>query len=194
VKVIGLTGGIATGKSTVSKWLQKRGFQVIDADQIVHELQSIGSPMLASIAAEFGKSVICADGSLDRKTLGQIIFNDPNARHKLEAIMHPAVRAECNEQIAQSQANVLFLDVPLLFEAGFDDLADVTVVVSATEQTQLQRLMKRDELSFDQAQERIHSQMPIAEKSRRANFVIDNNGNLCELEENIERFLGEIIN
>ena len=189
MKIIGLTGSIATGKSSVSKYLQKRGYEILDADQVVHGLQAAGSPTLAKIAAVFGDVVLGDDGSLNRQVLGQIIFEDAAARHRLEAIMHPMVRAEFERKIDASKADVLFLDVPLLFEAGFDDMTTVTLVISSSTNNQLQRLMKRDGLTKPEAQARIDSQMPMSEKVARADFVIDNNGDLCELEENVEQFL-----
>jgi len=189
MKVMGLTGGIATGKSTVSQLLIDRGYEVIDADAVVHELQAAGSPILAKIAAEFGDSVLLGCGSLDRRALGQIIFNDTGARHKLEALMHPAVRAEFERRIDQSTSDVLFLDVPLLFEAGFDVLTTVNLVISASQENQLQRLMERDGMTESQAQARIRSQMPMSEKVARGDVVIENDGDLDELEENVEQFL-----
>jgi dephospho-CoA kinase len=193
MKIIGLTGGIATGKSSVSRLLRKYGYEVIDADAVVHDLQEVGSPILAKIADEFGDFLFASDGSLDRGVLGQIIFENADARSRLEAIMHPAVRAEFERRIAKSNVNVLFLDVPLLFEAGFTDLTTLNLVISASKKNQLQRLMKRDGYTLSQAQARIDSQMPLSAKIARADFVIDNNGDLCELEENVKRFLGEIL-
>lgn len=193
IKIIGITGGIATGKSYVSKFLQKLGYELIDADVVVRELQSLGSPILAKIVAEFGEQVLCTDGHLDREALGQIVFNDIDARHRLEGIMHPAVRSEFERLISESKSDVLFLDVPLLFEAGFDDLTTFNLVINATRVNQLQRLMKRDGLSEQQAQARIDSQMPMSEKIARGDFVIDNDGDFYELEEKVEQFLKEIV-
>lgn len=193
MKIIGITGGIATGKSSVSRLLQKHGLKVIDADVVVRGLQGVGNPVLAEIVAEFGEQVLCADGSLDRCALGQIVFDDIDARQRLEVIMHPAVRAEFENRISKTTSDVLFLDVPLLFEAGFDGLTTVDLVINATRINQLQRLMKRDGLSSSQAHARIDLQMPMSEKIARADFVIDNDGDFYELEEKVEQFLREII-
>ena len=192
MKIIGLTGGIATGKSSASRLLQKLGFQVIDADAVVHELQTIGSPLLAEIATAFGSTVLHHDGSLNRGELGQMIFGDEPARAKLDAIMHPAVRREFQGRIQQSKAEILFLDVPLLFEAGFDDMTDVNLVIRAQAEMQLSRLQKRDGFTEKEAQARINSQMPMSEKVARADYVIDNNGSLCELEENVKKFISSV--
>jgi len=193
MKIIGLTGGIATGKSTVKQMLQKRGYEVIDADAVVHELQAIGSPLLAEIVNEFGTTVLHDDGSLNRGELGKMIFANAKARAKLNKIMHPAVRASFEKRIQNSKADVLFLDVPLLFEAGFDNMTDINLVISALEDVQLKRLMLRNGLSETEAQARIQSQMTMEEKIARADFVINNSGEIHELEENVDEFLGEIL-
>ena len=193
MKVIGLTGGIATGKSTVSQILIRQGYDVIDADSIVRELQSVGSPLMGKISNSFGTTVLHKDGSLNRGALGKIIFGNDDARRQLDAIMYPVIRAEFEQRIGLLQTDVLFLDVPLLFEAGFDDMTDVNLVINASTQMQLMRLMSRDGFTREEAQSRINSQMPISEKIARANFVIDNSGDFYELEENVERFLEEIL-
>jgi len=192
MKIIGLTGGIATGKSSASKFLKKQGFQIIDADAVVHELQATGSSLLSEIANAFGSTVLHEDGSLNRGKLGKIVFGNADVRAKLDAIVHPVVRAEFEERLRKSKADMLFLDVPLLFEAGFDDMTDVNLVIRASREMQLKRLKMRDGLTEQEAQARINSQMPMSEKVARADFVIDNNGEIHELEENIEKFLGEI--
>ena len=193
MKIIGLTGGIATGKSTVSQLFTKRGYEVIDADAIVHELQKVGSPLLTEIAKVFGQTVLRQDGSLNRKELGQMIFENDTARAKLDGMIHPKVRAAFERRIKASKADVLFLDVPLLFEAGFDDMTHLNLVIKASTKRQLNRLMIRDGLTKQEALTRIHSQMPMHDKVAQADFVIDNEGDLCELEENVEMFLKKIL-
>ena len=193
MKIIGLTGGIATGKSSVSKLLKKRGFQVIDADAVVHELQAIGSSLLSEITKAFGSTVLHDDGSLNRGELGKIAFGNAKNRARLEAMVHPAVRAEFEREIRQSKAEVLFLDVPLLFESGFDDMTAVNLVISASREIQLKRLEERDGLTEQEAHARIDSQMSMCEKVARADFVIDNSGTLCELEENVEKFISSVL-
>lgn len=193
MKIIGLTGGIATGKSTVSRLLLKLGYEIIDADAIVHELQAMGSPLLFEIVKAFGSTVLHENGNLNRGELGKIVFKNDVARNKLDSIMHPAVRAEIERRIQMSQADVLFLDVPLLFEAGFDDMTNVNLVIKASRQVQISRLMKRDNFTKQEVQARINSQILMSEKIIRADFVIDNSGDLCELEENVEKFLKDIL-
>lgn len=193
VKIIGLTGGIATGKSSVSNLLKKRNFQVIDADAVVHDLQQAGSSLLIEMTKAFGSTILHENGNLNRAKLSKIIFSSEKDRLRLERIVHPAVRAEFKRKIRESQAEVLFLDVPLLFESGFDDLTTVDLVISTSSEVQLERLKRRDFLTEQEAKNRISSQMPMHEKVMRADFVIDNNGTLCELEESVEKFLRDIL-
>ena len=192
MKIIGLPGSIATGKSTVSKMLAQRGYEIIDADAVVRELQAKGSPLLSEIVKAFGPTVLHKDGSLNRGELGKIIFSSESARAKLDKIVHPAVRAEFERRIQKSKAEILFLDVPLLFEAGFDDMTAANLVIRASGKKQLKRLMLRDGFSKEEAQARISSQMAMCEKVARADFVIDNSGDLCELEKSVDKVLGEI--
>lgn len=192
MKIIGLTGGIATGKSAVSTILSKKGYQVLDADAVVRQLQVAGSPLLNEMAKAFGTTILNEDGSLNRTKLGGMIFSDEKKRAMLDNLVHPAVRAEFERQIQLAKTDMLFLDVPLLFEAGFDDLADITLVVKASTKRQLERLMLRDGSSERDAQARIDSQMAMNEKVKLADFVIDNEGDLYELAENVERFCENI--
>jgi len=192
MKIIGLTGGIATGKTTASQILAQRGYEIIDADIVVHELQAKNSPLLCKIVKAFGTTILHSDGSLNRGELGKIIFSNESARAKLDGIVHPAVRAEFERRIQISKADILFLDVPLLFEAGFDDMTDINLVISAQERVQLSRLLLRDGFSKAEAQARIRSQMSISEKVERADYVINNSGDLFDLEKNIDRFLAKL--
>ena len=182
--MVGLSGGIGSGKSTVSRLLAALGARVIDADAIVHELQAPGSPMLAEIAAAFGPGVIGPGGRLERAALGAIVFRDAAARARLGAIVHPGVGAEIARRVAQARSEgvaVLVLDIPLLFvgrKAGTGSAArlefDATVVVWAPEDAQIARQMARDGCSRELALERIHAQLPLHEKKALADFVIDN--------------------
>jgi len=190
VKIIGLTGGIATGKSTVSKMLVERGYEVIDADVVARELQVKGSPLLSELVSVFGSTILAEDGNLIRGKLGSIIFTDDKARSKVDDIFRPAIRAEFERRIAQSQQEILFLDVPLLFEAGFDELTTENLVISLSYQKQLERLMNRNDLTKFEAEARINAQMPMVEKVVRADYVIDNDGNLQDLLKQVEKFLG----
>ncbi len=181
---VGLTGGIATGKSTVARILREAGAHVIDADRIAREVVGRGRPAWRDIVEHFGKEVLRPNGEIDRARLGDIIFNDPEQQAALNRIVHPRVFADIEAQrarIAETAPHaVVVLDIPLLFEAGnHRDLAEV-IVVYAPEPVQLARLMQRDGLSRRDALARIHSQMPIEEKKKRATRVIDNSGDLAD--------------
>jgi dephospho-CoA kinase len=193
--VIGLSGGIGSGKSTVSRLFSQLGAVVIDADAIVHELQSPGAPMLAELAAAFGDEVIDAQGALDRARLGAIVFQDPAARARLGQIVHPSVGAEIARRLARAQsqgAPVVVLDIPLLFEgraAGTGSASrlafDATVLVWAPEPAQIERQMARDGSSHEEALRRVRAQMPIDEKKALADHVIDNSGTPEETERQV---------
>jgi dephospho-CoA kinase len=194
-RIIGLSGGIGSGKSTVSRALAALGAVVIDADAIVHELQTAGSPMLAEIAAAFGPGVLDANGNLDRAALGDIVFRDAAARQRLGAIVHPPVVAEIARRVARARsqgASVVVLDIPLLFEgrkAGTGSAAatqfDATVLVWAPEQAQIERQIARDGCSPEEALRRVRAQLPLHEKKALADFVIDNSGTPEETERQV---------
>jgi dephospho-CoA kinase len=178
--IAGLTGGIASGKSTVSAVLAEAGARVIDADAIAREAARQGTPAYADIVAHFGRDILLPDGEIDRRRLGDIVFNDPVEKQVIESFIHPWVRDETArrlERIRGDEPNaVVILDVPLLFEAGLHhDVAEVIVVV-VPEAVQLARLMARDRLSTAEALARIRSQMPIEQKKALATRVIDNSG------------------
>jgi dephospho-CoA kinase len=185
--VIALSGGIGTGKSTVSAMLRARGAVVIDADEIVHRLQARGAPMLAELAAAFGPEILDADGALDRKRLGDRVFGDEEARRRLNAIVHPKVGIEVARQLDEARragAPLVVLDIPLLFESraagargGASALPfEATVLVYAPRAVQLERTVARDRCSVEQAEARIAAQLPIDDKRALADHVIDNGG------------------
>jgi dephospho-CoA kinase len=180
VIVVGLTGGIATGKSTVSTILENAGAVIIDADQIAREVVKKGRPAHRAIVEEFGKNVLLPDGEINRGVLGDIIFNDPQKKHVLNTIVHPHVRKEQDRRlkhIAKTNPDtIVVLDIPLLLESKmYRDLSEV-VVVYAPEHIQIQRLMQRDGISRADALARVSSQMPIEEKKDKATIIIDNSG------------------
>jgi dephospho-CoA kinase len=182
VQVIGLTGGIATGKSTVSAILQNAGAVIIDADQIARKVIKKNLPAYRQIVDTFGESVLLPDREINRTALGNLIFNDPRKKQLLNTIVHPHVRKETNRQLKQIEKNdpdaLVILDIPLLFESGMHkDLSEV-IVVYAPEHIQIKRLMERDHILQEDALARIRSQMPIEEKKGRATTVIDNSGTL----------------
>lgn len=179
--VIGLTGGIASGKSTVSRILRELGAAVIDADAIVHELQQPGAPVTLAIAREFGPGVIRPDGSLDRAALGQIVFGDAARRKALEAIVHPAVRERMWSDVERCRAEgraAAVLDVPLLIESELHRTVDRVWLVYIDRDLQIQRLMARDGLPRSQAEQRIAAQMSLDEKRAYADVIIDNRGTM----------------
>ncbi|WP_274365720.1 dephospho-CoA kinase [Paenibacillus thermotolerans] len=192
---VGLTGGIACGKSTVSRMFSERGAHIVDADVIAREVVLPGRPALAEIARRFGDRVLQEDGSLNRKRLGEIVFGDDAARADLEAILHPVIRHEMRRQIDSwndSDPNSLVIvDIPLLYESGLDELFafEDIIVVYVPRSVQLERLMLRDGLSRDDAEKRLLSQMPIEDKKRLADVVIDNSGALGDTERQIEQYM-----
>lgn len=182
MQVIGLTGGIATGKSTVSAILENAGAVIIDADRIARRVVKKNLPAYRQIVAQFGESVLLPDGEINRTALGNLIFNDSSKKQLLNSIVHPHVRRETDRQlrhIAKNNPNALvILDIPLLLEAGMrKDLSEV-IVVYAPEHIQIRRLMERDHISQEDALARIRSQMPIEEKKSLATMVIDNSGSI----------------
>jgi dephospho-CoA kinase len=179
---LGLTGGIASGKTTVSVFFSECGALVVDADRIAHAATANGLPAWKAVVAHFGESILGPDGEIDRRRLGEIVFRKPAERKRLEVIIHPHVFAQITadiERAAADQPNALVvLDVPLLFETGMDRDLDAVAVVYVPEIIQIERLIARDGLTPEQARARIDSQMPIEEKRRRADIVIDNTGPL----------------
>jgi dephospho-CoA kinase len=177
--VIGLTGSIATGKSTVAEMFKELSIPVIDADLLAREVVEPGEEAYTNIIEHFGDTILQADRTLDRKRLGEIVFSDEEKRKDLNGIIHPAIRKRMLEQrdalIKKGEACIV-LDIPLLFESELEHFVDKTLVVYLNEKTQLERLMKRNELSKEEALQRISSQIPVKEKAQRANEVIDNNG------------------
>ncbi len=181
-RIIGLTGGIATGKTTVANYLASAySLPILDADIYARDAVSIGSPILDAIAQRYGQQILLADGNLNRKYLGEIIFNSQEERNWVEQLIHPYVRDRFLKEIADSPAQTLVLVVPLLFEAGMTDLVTEIWVVSCDEEQQLQRLIQRNNLTKEQAQARIQTQLTIAEKAARAKVVLDNTNSLEEL-------------
>ena len=176
MRVVGLTGGIACGKSTVAGWLKEMGAAIIDADAISHALTAPGGEALPAIFAAFGNDVRLPGDLLDRQALGSLVFADTEARGRLNGILHPLIHAHMLAQIADCREKglpIVIMDVPLLYETGMEDLADEVWCVSAPEALQIQRLESRDGLSRGAAMARIRSQWPLAEKEARADAVID---------------------
>jgi dephospho-CoA kinase len=195
LRVFGLTGGIGSGKSSVAALLRDRGVPVVDADELAREVVMPQSPGLAEIVRVFGPQMVSPDGDLDRKRLGALVFADAAARKRLNAITHPLVRALSQQrfaELAQQGITLAAYDVPLLFEVGLDAVLRPIVVVTASEAAQLERIMARDGLTETEARARIAAQLPLAEKQRRADYVLDNNGSLAELARQVDQVLGKL--
>ncbi len=195
VRVVGLTGGIASGKSTFAEALRARGVPVVDADALARAAVAPGSLALAEIARTFGPDVLAADGTLDRRRMAALVFADDGARRRLEAITHPAVRRAMAEETARLAAagyELVFYDTPLLFEVGLDGILDSVVVVWVPADVQRARLAARDGLGPAEADARLAAQLPIDEKARRADFVVENVGAPAELGPKADRLLVDL--
>ncbi|HLQ97151.1 MAG TPA: dephospho-CoA kinase [Candidatus Dormibacteraeota bacterium] len=192
--IIGLTGGISSGKSTVSTMFSTLHIPVIDADKVSREVVEPGKSAYHEIRRVFGQEIFKEDQTLNRKKLGAIIFADEEKRKQLNAIVHPAVRKEMLQQrdhyVEQGEKCVV-LDIPLLFEGNLTSMVDKTIVVAVGEDVQLQRLMARDQLTIMEAKQRIKSQMPIREKVDLADAVINNNGSKIDSEKQLMMILKE---
>ena len=182
MQVIGLTGGIATGKSTVCAILENAGAVIIDADRIARNLVKKNLPAYRQIVDTFGKSILLPGGEINRTALGDLIFNDPRKKQLLNKIVHPQVGKETDRQLKRIEKNnphaLVILDIPLLLESGLHKNLSEVIVVYTPEHIQINRLMQRDHISQENALARIRSQMPIEEKKKLATIVIDNSGML----------------
>ncbi|EAC3357287.1 dephospho-CoA kinase [Listeria monocytogenes] len=195
-KTIGLTGSVATGKSTVSNMIQQAGIPLVDADIAARKVVEPGTEGLKEIVAYFGGEILLADGTLDRAKLGEIIFKDKEKREKLNEITHPRVKdymLEARERFFRSGEELVFFDIPLLFESHLESLVDQIVVVWTTPETELKRLMERNNLTKEDALRRIESQMGIDEKARKADFVIDNNESLEKTQKQVNTFIERFV-
>lgn len=191
---VGLTGGIGSGKSEVARLLAERGAVVIDSDVLAREVVEPGTPGLAAVVDEFGPQVLSADGRLDRDRLAGIVFADPPARERLNAIVHPLVRAASADRLAGvPQDAVVVHDIPLLVEAGLTEGWDLIVVVAASTTTQLDRLVRLRGMDSGAAQARINAQMPLADKLALADVVIHNDGSRDALAEQVDTLWARLL-
>lgn len=197
MKVIGLTGGIGSGKSTVSAYLEKKGYSVIDADKMSHEITKKGSPCLEKLTEVFGSGILFQDGRLDRRKLGRMVFSDPLKKSALEELTTKAVAEDIKTEIGRFRERgnyaVIFIDAPLLFETGLDALTDAVWLVTAGDEERIKRIEERDGLSEDEIRARMDSQMSVSEKSERSDEIIDNSGRKEELYLHIERLLNKYV-
>ena len=191
--LIGLTGGIASGKSTVAKLLAAHGAETIDADQVAREAVEVGSTGLSSVVKEFGTGILSDTGELDREKLGAIIFADPNRRLILESILHPLIKTRTTELIAESKKAVVVYAVPLLVEAKLDYPFQMVITVEAGIENQVERLVKSRGFKVDQAKERIAAQASRQQREARADFVIDSSGTHDQLAKQVDTLWGKIV-
>jgi len=186
VKVIGLTGGIGSGKSTVSEYLIKNGIEVIDADQIGKDIVKPGMKALIEIANVFGEEVILANGSLNREKLGQIVFSDKEKLEKLNSITLKIIKEEIDKQIHNSKNDIIVIDAAILIETKLHETVDEIWLVSIDKQTQIERIKNRNQLNEEEIINRINSQMTNEERKKYANVVLDNQGTVEELYEKVD--------
>ncbi len=195
--LVGLTGGIATGKSTVSALLRQLGCEIIDADLLAREVVEPGQPAWTTIVAEFGQDVLTGDGTLDRKKLGAIVFADPERRRRLEAITHPAIRerfqARLDELAEKGFTGIVIFDAAVMIESGNYKNMDRLVVVVTDEPTQMSRLRGRDGTDDAEGRRKIASQMPLSEKAKLADYVIDNSGDRHATAEQVRRVFAALM-
>lgn len=192
--IIGLTGGIASGKSTVGAYLREQGYPVLDADQLVHDLQAPGGRLYEALVGQFGSEILASDGRLDRPKLAQLIFSSPEHMELSNQLQDQIIREEMTLERDRllSQHDVIILDIPLLFEKGYETWCDQVWLVVVDEVVQLERLMARNGYSLEEAQKRVAIQMPLAEKLKLADRVIDNNGTREETYEQVRRLLDKL--
>jgi dephospho-CoA kinase len=194
-KIIGLTGGIATGKSTVSKMFLDEKIPVIDTDEIAKNVLAINTDEYHKVVSLFSNEILQVNGEINRKLLGRIIFSNIQKRNKLNDIVHPKVKQivlDLIQMYKQQETNIVVIDVPLLFESEFQEIADSIIVVFSTLEKQVSRLMERDNISKEYALMKINAQMPLKEKMERADYVIDNSKSILKTKKDFIAILKEI--
>ena len=182
-KIIGITGGISSGKSTVTNFLRQRGFQVVDADALVHQLQAPGGRLYNILVEHFGNQVLLKNGQLNRPLLASLIFSNPEEQEWSKETQGQVILEELaafKNQLAQTEA-IFFMDIPLLFEQGYESWFDEVWLIYLDRETQIERLMNRDKLSLEAAESRLASQWPLDKKKKLATHIIDNSGSLDQL-------------
>ncbi|WHY21128.1 dephospho-CoA kinase [Paenibacillus sp. G2S3] len=187
--IIGLTGGIASGKSTVSALLVSKGARLVDADVIAREVMLPGHEVLAAAVKQFGSEILSPDGTLNRGKLGDIVFQDPAALQALNNLTHPAIRREIKDRMnsmeEEDPKKLIIVDIPLLFESGLESMFHEILVVYVPREVQIARLMERNGLSLEQAEARLNAQMDIEAKRNKADYIIDNSGELAHTEQQV---------
>lgn len=187
--IVGLTGGIAMGKTTISQFLKSKAIPVVDADKIAHEILTVDE-VKVKLMDTFGESILDKNQNIDRRKLGPIVFNDQRQLEKLNIIVQPYIRTEIVRQLDTfSASKVVVLDAPVLFEQGYEKMVDYLMVIKTSAQIQVERLMQRDSLNEIDAQKRIQAQMPIEEKVKKADIVIDTSGTIEETRSQVVKWL-----
>ncbi len=179
--IIGLTGGIGSGKSAASRWFENQGIVVVDADIVAREIVDIGQPALAEIAKIFGEDILLNDGALNRKALREIVFQSSDARQQLEAITHPAIRTSIIQQLNAAHSPYVILVSPLLFETNQHELTTRNLLIDASVELQIARATQRDGQNIEQIEKIIAAQMPREQKQQRADDIVLNDGQLAHL-------------
>ncbi len=187
--IIGLTGGIASGKSTAAQFLEEFGAYIIDADYISHQITKKGQPGWQAVVSHFGREMLKENEEINRKKLGKLVFNNDKAREELEALLHPLINAQIKEKIAIGSATnqIVFLMAPLLYETNLDKLCDEVWVIDINQETQLERLKERDDISLEAAKKRINAQLPLQKKCEMADCVLKNNKQPADLRKQISK-------
>jgi dephospho-CoA kinase len=191
--LVGLTGGIASGKSFVASLLADLGASTIDADEVAREVVSLGSPGLSAVVSEFGSEVLLPSGELDRHKLGDIVFSDPQSRIRLEAILHPLIRVRTTELINSQSSEIVVYSVPLLVEAKVDYPFDSVITVEAGSENQVERLVRSRSLTEDEARKRVSAQTTEAMRVERADYVIDSSGSKDETKSQVEEIWQQLV-
>ena len=192
---LGLTGGIASGKSTADDFFKKKNIPIIDSDLIAHKIMEVGQAGYQAVVDYFGSKILTDNQTINRRKLGEIVFNDQAKLKKLNSLTHPLVHQEIKRQMEQyrlNQEKLVVIDVPLLFESGFESLCDGVLVISISPELQLKRLMKRNNFTEKEALSRINNQMPLKKKKKRATYVVANTGTINDLEKKLSDLLQKI--
>ena len=191
-KVIGITGGIASGKSNVCQVIKKLGYPIISCDEITRNNYNIGGKIYNVVRERFGDEFLLADGNIDRKKLAKLVFSKESAKLLIDSITHPIIKEELLSEIAKYDDGLVFVEIPLLYEAKFDTLCDIVICVFLSQKYQVERLMEREGIDEDYALKKIHSQMDLYLKKSLADYVIDSKGNFDETEKQVIEVINNI--
>lgn len=192
--IIGLTGGIGSGKTAASDWFAAQGVTVVDADVVARDVVAVGQPALVEIRDAFGADMLNADGSLNRTAMREYIFRTPDARKQLEAITHPRIRAEMRQQISNARSHYVLLVSPLLFETNQHELVQQSILIDVPEALQLERASQRDSQTIESIQRIMQAQMSRTDRRQRATYVIENEGSLEELYNKLATLHQQLLN